>query len=425
MFKKSVFYIFLILFLYIFLPVYLTTTESLHPFKSLFLFYLVNLIILAYLFKRRSDRGYFADYQAQGLEEKINVIADQNLKERQNSAAIQERIIRYNSLKEIIERINRDLELESVADKFTQIAFSVISKNKGVCALYLVDNQTQKLQLFKTKKEDKNLVIRAKEGDIFDFWVSRHATPLLIEDIKKDFRFDLDKFKEEDERRVASLISVPLISEEKFLGILRLDSPEPHFYSQDDLRFLLTLSDLGAVAIENSQLFKYTQDLAIHDGLTSLYTKGYFLERLKDECKRGMRKSGVFSLLMLDIDLFKNYNDKFGHTAGDIVLKKLSHFLVEFLGDEAGTVVSRFGGEEFCIILIGIDKKKAIGIAENLRQAIAKERVILRRQETNITVSIGVSSFPVDAVSEDELIQKADKFMYEAKEKGRNRVCSI
>ena len=422
--KRIVLYIASILSLYITLPVYLAGKQTNHPLKSLFLFYLSNILVLAFLFKKHSTLEYRFDYQIQGLEEKTNIVTDENLKERKNSSALQEKINRYNDLKEIIEKINEDLELEFVADTFTQIAFSTISNKKGVCALYLVDNQTQKLQLFKTKKEDKNLIIRAKEGDIFDLWVSRHASALLIEDMKKDFRFDQDKLQGEEGMRVVSLISSPLISEEKFIGILRLDSNQPHFYTQDDLRFLVTLCDLGAVALENSQLFKYTQELAIHDGLTCLYTKGYFLERLKDECKRGVRKSSIFSLLLLDIDFFKNYNDKFGHTAGDIVLKKLSQAIVDYLC-EFSPVVSRFGGEEFCIILLGVDKNKAINIADGLREKIAKERIVLRRQETNITVSIGVAAFPAAASSEDDLLQKADKAMYEAKKKGRNRVCSI
>jgi len=390
----------------------------------LFIFFLANLIILAYLLKRNSDKKNYLEYELQSLQEKINLLSDENIKQRQNAVALEEKILRYNSLKEIIQEINQNLETEAVADSLAKIAFSVISNNKGLCVLYLVDNATQRLSLFKAKKEDKGLIIRAKEGDIFDLWVLRHTSPLLIEDIKKDFRFDLERLKELEERRVSSLISAPFKSEDKFLGILRLDNQEPHFYSQDDLRFLVTLCDIGAVALENSQLFKYTQDLAIHDALTGLYTKGYFLERLKAECIRGQRKGKVFSLLMLDIDLFKNYNDKFGHTAGDIVLKKLSQVIVESLVD-LEPIVSRFGGEEFCVILLGIGKEKALKIANTLRQCIERQKIILRRHETNVTVSVGIASFPVDATGDDELIQKADKAMYEAKEKGRNRVCCI
>ncbi|MGE5196944.1 MAG: GGDEF domain-containing protein, partial [Deltaproteobacteria bacterium] len=222
-------------------------------------------------------------------------------------------------------------------------------------------------------------------------------------------------------RPISSLISAALISENNFLGLLRLDSLKPRFYSLDDLRVLVTICDLGAVALENAELFQKIHDLAIHDGLTTLYTKGYFLERLKEEQKRSARQRAKFSLLMLDIDHFKDYNDKFGHIAGDLVLKTLSTTILDFLKGLT-PVVSRFGGEEFCIILPHIDKKEAHIVAEELRAKIEMTRIILRRQEATITVSIGVAAFPSDAEDEDEIILKADRAMYEAKQNGRNLV---
>jgi diguanylate cyclase (GGDEF)-like protein len=301
------------------------------------------------------------------------------------------------------------------------LAFSLISNNKGTCLLYLLDNQRQKLSLLKTKKEDKSLVIKAKEGDIFDLWVLKHAQPLLMEDVKRDFRFDVEKLKEQELRPIGSLVSAPFTSENKFLGILRLDNPTANSYTQEDLRFLVTLCDLGAVALENSQLFLMTQDLAIHDELTGLYTKGYFLERLREECQRSLRRNLVFSLLMLDIDLFKNYNDKFGHTAGDMVLKNLSLCLVEYL-KEKNCLISRFGGEEFCILLMGLKREETLEVAEGLRRQVQEQRMLLRRQETNITVSIGLTVFPINGTDENELIRTADMAMYKAKQAGRNRV---
>jgi diguanylate cyclase (GGDEF)-like protein len=395
-----------------------------HAFLLLFLFYLVNAILTFYLFRRKAKKKYSLEYQAGNLQEKLNILNEEKSRELKTNLALKAKIIRYNGLKKVVEELNASLDLDSVADKLVSIAFSLVSNNKGVCVLYLIDNQTQKLNLFKAKKEDKKLIIRAKEGTIFDLWVLRHASPLLVEDIKNDFRFDLEKLRAQDMRPVASLVSSPLISEHSFLGILKSDYQEPGFYNQEDLRLLSTICDLGAVALENSQLFQKTQDLAIHDGLTSLYTKGYFLERLKEECKRSIHQNTVFSLLMLDIDFFKNYNDKFGHTAGDIVLRNLSGNITESLKG-LNPVTGRFGGEEFCVILRGIDKKKACHVAEGLRQRIEKEKIILRRVETSITVSIGIATFPSDASDEDELILKSDKAMYEAKQKGRNRVCCI
>ena len=390
----------------------------------LFLFYPVNALLVFYLFRKKSNKKYSLEYQTQDLQEKLNILNEEKSRELKGSLALKAKIMRYNGLKKVVEELNESLDLDSVADKLVSIASSLVSNNKGVCVLYLLDNQTHKLNLFKAKKPDKELVIRAKEGTIFDLWVLRHASPLLVEDIKNDFRFDLEKLTVQDTRPVSSLVSSPLISEHSFLGILKSDHQEAGFYNQDDLRLLVTICDLGAVALENSQLFQKTQDLAIHDGLTSLYTKGHFLECLKEECKRSIHQKTVFSLLMLDIDFFKNYNDKFGHTAGDIVLKNLSSNITESLKG-LNPLVGRFGGEEFCVILKGIDKKKACHVAEGLRQRIEKEKIILRRNETGITVSIGIATFPSDGADEDELILKSDKAMYEAKQKGRNRVCCV
>lgn len=403
------------------LPIFLTFRLSSHPLRTLFAFYLINALLALYAFKKHTKKIRDLRLRRESVQEQINVQNYQNAKELQNQGSLKEKIRRYLSLKEVIEQINATLTVESIAEHLSASAFSLIASGRGTATLYLIDKSNHSLSLLKTKKEDKKIIVRTKQGDIFDHWVLRHASPLLIEDIRKDFRFDLEKFASEDLRPVSSLISSPLMSGNNFLGILRLDHPQINFYSQDDLRFLLTICDLGAVALENGELYQNTQELAIRDGLTSLFNKGHFMELLKLECKRSIRHEKVFSLLMVDIDYFKNYNDKFGHVAGDIVLKNLSQKLDEFLKDKAA-VISRFGGEEFCIILPGLSKKEAQETAQDLCQQIESTKIVLRRQQTTITVSIGVAFFPKDASDEVELIMNADKAMYKAKQSGRNRV---
>jgi len=406
---------------YIFFPVYLVVLKKFLPLKILLTFYLVNILIVFSYLNKFSKLKYKLDLEFQNIQEKMNILVDEYAQETNNRFSIDEKIKRYNSLKNVIEQINKNLDLDYAANSLIEIAFFLVSGNKGVGIIYLADPKTQKLSLFKTIKEEKSLIIKTKEGDSFDHFVLRHAGPLLIEDIRKDFRFDPDKLKLHDKREFLSLISSPMVSGSRFLGILRLDNSKAGFYTQDDLRLLVAIADIGSVALENGELFQKTQDLAIHDGLTSFYSKGYFTEQLKQECKRSLRSSKPISLLMLDIDNFKNYNDKFGHIAGDIVLKKLSSAINEYLEDLA-SIVSRFGGEEFCILLLEKDKNNAFKIAEGLRKKIECMKIMLRRQESNITVSVGVSALPDDAKDEEELIRTADKAMYEAKLKGRNKV---
>jgi len=389
----------------------------------LLIFYALNILILFFSFNKKYNEKFSFQYKADKLKERINVLAEENRKQNKSNAAWFLKKERYNGFKEIIEKINQDLDLDSVCEELVTMAFSLIANNRGNCILYLVDPHSQKLYLYKSKKEIDSVIIKAKGGDIFDTWVMRHSTPLHIEDIKNDFRFDIGKLALQDKRPVLSLISAPFITSHGFLGTMRLDSPLTEAFSQDDLRFLMTICDLGAVAIESSQLFQKMQDMAIHDSLTSLYTKAYFINHLKEEIRHALRHKSPVSLFLVDIDFFKLYNDKFGHTAGDAVLKLLSHNMGQFL-KEYNPVISRFGGEEFCLTLPGIDKNSGVKLANKLCKYIQKQKIHLRRQEANITVSIGVAGFPDDAVAEDELIAKADKAMYQAKKKGRNQVCS-
>jgi len=389
-----------------------------------FVFSLSNIFIFGFLLKFYFGKTLLIQSEAGHNQEEINIIAAENKKNQEYGLALKLKITRYDNLKKIIEDLNYSLKLDIVIRVLSSTVYTLISNSTGVALFYLVDNQYQKLNLVYSIKDDSDLVVLSKEGDLFDQWVLRHSSKLIIENLKNDFRFDADSINSQEMRLVSSLISSPLISNDSLLGLLRLESKKGNFFNQDDLRFFSLIADLGAVALENSLLFQKTQDLAIHDDLTTLYTRGYFIDRLRDEVRRCQRLDQHLSLMMIDIDFFKQYNDKFGHIVGDLVLKKMGILLKDVLS-EWDPLLCRFGGEEFLVMLSGVDKKKSLIIAEELRQRIQKEKIMLRRQDTFITVSIGVASLPLDTKDEDELVQKADKAMYAAKEKGRNQVCSI
>jgi len=412
----------LFLLIFIALP-YSIALHAKNSIAILLIFYLL-LAVSAYLIIKKfyGNKSGIA-LACQEIAEKINTLKEQIDKEIAVHRALEFKISRYNSLKDIIQQINVKFDLGYIKEDIVNTAFTKIARNQGVCLLYLVDAQHQRLRLEVARKQNPGLVIKAKEGDIFDKWVLRHSTSLLIEDIRKDFRFDIEKIGKEEKRHFSSLISSALVSENKMLGVLRLDNLEVQFFSQDDLRFLNTISDLGAVTLENLELFRATQELAIKDDLTSFYRKGYFLERLKEELNRSQVGKKEISLLMLDIDHFKEYNDRFGHIAGDIVLRSITHAISEFFKGH-NILPCRFGGEEFCVLLPEIGKKDAFIMAERLRKIIAGKEIILRRQKTHVTVSIGVATYPLDATSEETLLHKADILLYRAKENGRDRVCS-
>lgn len=158
----------------------------------------------------------------------------------------------------------------------------------------------------------------------------------------------------------------------------------------------------------------YYAQLAVLDGLTGLYNRRYFKELINLEFSRVKRNASSFSLLMIDIDNFKNYNDTKGHPAGDELLKKAAQVFKNCLREV--DLVCRYGGEEFIIMLSQTDKKGAQIVAERLRMQISLY--------LPTTVSIGVAVFPDDAQDSQALIEKADVALYKAKQTGKNKCCS-
>jgi len=350
-------------------------------------------------------------------DEDINIIAN-NIEEKKKAIkSLEEKLERYSVLKGVVEEFSAALSIDDINKLIIEKAFSTLGKT-GRVLLFLVDTEKQELILSASKGDLRG---KAKKGDIFDKWVLRHRKSLIIEDITRDFRFTADDV-EDAKRSFKSLIAAPLVSEDKVVGVLRMDSPEEFMYTQDDLRLLDIISGLGAVSIQNAALYSRTQELAIKDGLTGLFVRRYFMERFQAEIKRAALSKGTFSLAIFDIDHFKEYNDRYGHTAGDLVLKHLSRIMFSMTREV--DILARYGGEEMVLLLIGMDKSSALKEAEMIRKLIEERPLMLRRKESRVTVSVGVSNYPKDAVTDEELIRIADERLYKAKAKGRNRVCA-
>ena len=355
--------------------------------------------------------------------EKANLLKVELRHEWETIASLRLKITHYAHLKELTEKLSLCLNLEDTSAALSAEVSKLFDHKEVTVILYLFHSTTGELGISSSQKGQMQVNLKAKKGDIFDQFVVKTLHPLIVEDVHADFRFDLDKIDAQDKRQLRSLISTPLIAGEKTLGILRLDSAVARQFSTDDLRFLRTIADLASIAIENAQLYERLETMAIKDGLTGLYLRRHMLERLGEEISRKMHQGSDLSFLMIDLDRFKKYNDSFGHMAGDIVLKTIAQILEEHFRQPT-EMVCRYGGEEFCVLLPDCPKSKAFVLANELRGKIEAREIILRRQKTHVTVSIGVAAFPKDASGRDDLIFKADEALYQAKETGRNKVCA-
>ncbi len=219
-----------------------------------------------------------------------------------------------------------------------------------------------------------------------------------------------------NDNNVSSLICVPLIAKGECIGIINITNKKNgKLFNKKDLEFVEALANQAAIAVDNAQLY----ELATKDGLTKLYIHRHFYFLLESEIKRVQRYHHVLSLLMMDIDNFKQVNDTYGHLVGDMVLKEIAATIQKTIRHV--DIPARYGGEEFTIILPETAALNAVIIAERLRERISEievkidENTVLRP-----TVSIGIAEFPNAATGIKELIDCADKALYVSKENGKN-----
>jgi diguanylate cyclase (GGDEF)-like protein len=244
--------------------------------------------------------------------------------------------------------------------------------------------------------------------------VVQSGEAILCMDCKTD-----DRFKNYDSKNgnkaPETLISVPLIVHGTVMGVVNLaDRSTNKPFTDEDLELLQAIASQMAISIDNARL----HELAITDGLTKLFIHRYFQLRLDDEMKRAIRFKMPLTLVLLDIDHFKKFNDTYGHQVGDKVLKAVATMIKDSV--RATDIPCRYGGEEFSIILAHTNSEQALIFAERLRERIAAYVLKNAEDELRVTISIGLAEFPLVASSKEELIRKADQALYASKDAGRN-----
>ncbi|MGD0886998.1 MAG: sensor domain-containing diguanylate cyclase [Thermodesulfovibrionales bacterium] len=224
--------------------------------------------------------------------------------------------------------------------------------------------------------------------------------------------------------KIKSILVVPVMLRNVVIGeIILANRIGPEEFSSKDEDLLLTLGFHAAFALERARDHEEITRLATTDGLTGLNNHKTFHEKLEVEVDRARRFRENVSLLMIDLDFFKRLNDTYGHRAGDDVLKGIASVLGENIRNI--DLAARYGGEEFVIVLPATPLEGAIVTAERIRTAIMKHEISIGNDAVPLTVSIGVSTFPEDALQREALIENADIALYAAKHAGRNKVCSF
>jgi diguanylate cyclase (GGDEF)-like protein len=217
-----------------------------------------------------------------------------------------------------------------------------------------------------------------------------------------------------------NLIVVPFYFQGRVTGLLVVAN-KPRWLTHEDSRLLTVFANHTSIAVANLSFYQEIQQLAVRDGLTGLYNYRYFRQQIERTVQQARRYGSPVSLLMIDLDNFKSYNDSYGHLKGDMILKEVSGLLL--VHTRASDLVARYGGEEFVVLLPEINEEHAHNVGEKIRQVIEEHPFALAAGELpkSLTISVGVASSPGEW-SADALIQKADEALYRAKSLGKNRV---
>ncbi|MHB8419019.1 MAG: sensor domain-containing diguanylate cyclase [Myxococcales bacterium] len=290
-------------------------------------------------------------------------------------------------------------------------------------SLLLVDEKKNELYFEIAVGEGASTIkgLRIQMGEGIAGWVAREGVPVTVSDVRGDPRFS-NRFDEVAHFNTRAVLAVPLRCKGRTLGVIEvINGGAAQDFTEDDMRTLASIADYAAIALENARNFQRIEELTVVDDHTGLFNSRYLYRQLEVETVRARRFGHPLSIVFLDLDRFKVVNDTYGHQLGSLLLREVGAVLLSTL--RTIDVATRYGGDEFVVLLPETDRAQGRLAADRLRQALS-DRYFLKDQglAIRVTASFGVATFPDDASSADELMRQADLAMYAVKEGGRDGV---
>jgi diguanylate cyclase (GGDEF)-like protein len=351
--------------------------------------------------------------------ERLQALAKEN---RELKAGLRHRTKELGFFLSLAKALTSTLELKKVLKVIMTRAQQLIKAEAW--ALLLLDEPANELyfDLIQSKHEKILKSQRIKPGQGAAGWVARYNKPLLVPDLSKDDRFStgIDLQIGSPSR---SLLCVPIVNKKRTIGVLEaVNKIGDGLFNAQDLTLMVKLIDQAEIAIERAYLYQKMADLAVTDDLTKLFNFRYLDQTLDIEIRRGQRYGANVSLIFLDMDYFKQVNDRYGHLMGSRVLIEVAQILIQNLRDV--DIIARYGGDEFVVVLPETPLDVTYRIAQRLRVAL-REHTFLEAEghPITLTASYGIANYPAHARNKKDLIRLADQAMYRAKNSGRDQIC--
>ncbi|MFO8036225.1 MAG: sensor domain-containing diguanylate cyclase [Anaerolineales bacterium] len=318
--------------------------------------------------------------------------------------------------------ISRTIEIDDLLELIYEQLSRVIPSDAYFVALYLPEEDALDLRIL-IDNEKRYPPQKIPTGEGLSSWIIETHQPLLIKDLEEEMNsLPVKPIVVGDDKITPSWLGVPLISEEDLIGILAVACYQSYAYDESDQSLLEQIAQQAALSIKNARQHMEVKRQAKLDSLTEVYNHGHFIEVIHQEARKAKEEDTPLSLIMLDIDHFKQYNDTYGHVVGDQVLKLTVQAMKEHV--KSTDVVGRWGGEEFGIALPNANIEQAEMVAHRIRKTLAELPLYDTQGEPipKPTVSQGIATLPDHSREIDELIIIADRALYRAKEKGRDQI---
>ena len=346
-------------------------------------------------------------------------IADQSRSLSEANQKLSAQLSQFIFLNHLGRDLAKTLDLEETMQRLTERVIESLTVDE--LAVLLFDRKHRLVYLLTARGFEDDRVVqvpfRADRG--ITGAAVRQRSSVYVPDLALD---DREVAYRIDKNPQGSLLSVPMIYQDQVVGVLNFSSAKPNAFEESDRALFETVAHQAALALANARLHKETLELTETDGLTGLLNRRGLDKRLALEWARAQRDQTPLSVIMIDIDHFKTYNDQQGHQLGDETLRKVARLLAQKV--RSVDAVARYGGEEFFIILPKAPKSDAVEVAEKLRRTVEGadfERGYLQPLG-RVTISCGIATAPHDSDSSAALVRAADAALYAAKGNGRNQV---
>lgn len=393
---------------------YITLFVAVHFFSRLYRCRIEEEIGYNVKLEQFEERCMKLEQSTDEIKQKYDSLFSNTGKLEESNKVLSKSIAEFYTLNQISQAIGSILDIKELLKRLNDIIMGVMGVSYS--SIILFDENTNRLKVHTTNISNINelatITDNINSGVLVD---AMNKGESILENNVDYFHYIFTCG-----RNINSLMCIPLTTNTRKFGLILVEHTFSNAFDEENVRFLNIIAQQVGIVMENAELYYQMKEVARRDGLTGIYNRQYFQERLETEFKEAKRDNYPLSLAIFDIDLFKKFNDTYGHMFGDRVLISTVEVVKAEL--RKNDMIARFGGEEFIILLPRTNLNDAFEKVDILRKKIAENIIEDNLISASVTASFGISSFDECAFNENDLVRTADDALYEAKAAGRNCV---